>query len=324
MNQPAHFDPFLADVFEVKNDLCKGLKLPMELIDSIVDFAEYWPHTTTVRRGEKIVTTGRGHEEDFVLRSYPLGYLPTKSDETDCSMLDKTSFPTIDPLPWSTTKPVAEGSANEEVKGKWLEESHMKSDHPCRKIVFTIKSHDQGWGGDRQHRGTYQGSYTWFDVGKEELIAFKEGQEPSSLPSKPSHKIDLSSDDSASDAQAITSVFHTISPRTESNQTSSDDTNIQYHFHHEFIPNQDCLQKNLTATKNVQTHQVVWSCDDDTDPDSVFGQALEDRGRGRATATGEFVRNMKIGDVVTVWAKARFAEWANTIEEVKIDVYWAV
>ena len=39
--------------------------------------------------------------------------------------------------------------------------------HPCRRIVFTIRSHDQGWGGDPGDAGTYNGSWTWFEVGLE-------------------------------------------------------------------------------------------------------------------------------------------------------------
>jgi hypothetical protein len=46
----------------------------------------------------------------------------------------------------------------------------------CRKIVFTIRSHDQGWGGSAADKGTYRGSFTWFDVGKERLVAKREGK----------------------------------------------------------------------------------------------------------------------------------------------------
>lgn len=109
------------------------------------------------------------------MRSYPLGYLPRNLDTTECLMLDESSYPTVKPQPWRTTKEV-QGDANEEVRNKWLTDCQLKGDHPCRKIVFTIKSHDQGWGGGRQNKGTYKGSYTWFDVGKEELVAFREGE----------------------------------------------------------------------------------------------------------------------------------------------------
>jgi hypothetical protein len=46
----------------------------------------------------------------------------------------------------------------------------------CRKIVFTIRSRDQGWGGSAADKGTYRGSYTWFDVGLERMVARREGK----------------------------------------------------------------------------------------------------------------------------------------------------
>jgi hypothetical protein len=59
-------------------------------------------------------------------------------------------------------------------------------------------------------------------------------------------------------------------------------------------------------------------------PDSPEADALEEQGRGRASLNGEFVRNLRVGDLITVWAKARFGGWANIVTDVKVDVYWAV
>jgi ankyrin repeat protein len=46
---------------------------------------------------------------------------------------------------------------------------------PVKRIVFTIKSHDQGWSSDTAHHGTYDSSCTWFEAfrqeGEEELVA---------------------------------------------------------------------------------------------------------------------------------------------------------
>lgn len=73
-------------------------------------------------------------------------------------------------------------------------------------------------------------------------------------------------------------------------------------------------------------HRVVWSYTDDIPHSTLtqLGLSLEERGRGKATGNGEFVRNLKLGDIVTVWAKARFPGWVNYVENVKVDVYWAV
>jgi hypothetical protein len=51
---------------------------------------------------------------------------------------------------------------------------------------------------------------------------------------------------------------------------------------------------------------------------------LEGMGRGSETGNGDFVRSLQIGDVVTVWARARFPGWANLVEELRVDMYWAV
>lgn len=110
-------------------------------------------------------------------------------------------------------------------------------------------------------------------------------------------------------------TLETISPTVHSSTGA---------FEHPLLPTTSTLQKNLTATRDYQERTITWSCRDDVDADSVDGKALEDQGRGRATADGRYVREMKVGDVVTLWAKARFPGWIHTVERVEIDVYWAV
>lgn len=43
--------------------------------------------------------------------------------------------------------------------------------HPVRKVVFSIRSKDQGWGGDSEDHHTYHGSWTWFEAGLEKFDA---------------------------------------------------------------------------------------------------------------------------------------------------------
>lgn len=114
--------------------------------------------------------------------------------------------------------------------------------------------------------------------------------------------------------------LRTILPRTVPTVPSSE----EYQFEQALMPSQNCLQKNRTAERETHEHVVTWSCDDNILPDSLGGDELEKQGRGRETATGQFVRDLKVGDVVTVWAKARFPGWVNVVEQVKVDVYWAV
>lgn len=86
----------------------------------------------------------------------------------------KDSYQTMEPQPWPESYQ-APAEASEEVFKNWDLLSQTRGEHPCRKIVFTIKSRDQGWGGGAS-RGTYNNSFTWFDAGLEKVSAFREGR----------------------------------------------------------------------------------------------------------------------------------------------------
>lgn len=73
----------------------------------------------------------------------------------------------------------------------------------------------------------------------------------------------------------------------------------------------------------MQHHHVEWSWDDDIDPESLEADTLVEAGRGAGTGNGEFVRNLKLGDMITVWGRARFPAWTNNIQRVEVKVYWA-
>lgn len=74
--------------------------------------------------------------------------------------------------------------------------------------------------------------------------------------------------------------------------------------------------------KEATTHKVVWSWTDNVNPPTA--EQLTELGRGEATGDGSFIRDLKLGDVVTVWAKSRFGGWVNYVDRVKLDVYWAL
>lgn len=94
-------------------------------------------------------------------------------------------------------------------------------------------------------------------------------------------------------------------------------------FHHDLHPSPNwTIQMNKTATRQPSTYKVVWSWKDDINP--LTPEQLNELGRGAATGNGDFVRNLKLGDVVTVWAKARFGGWTNYVHRVNVDIYWAL
>jgi hypothetical protein len=64
------YEPSVEDVFSVKTMLAGSFELPLELVDTIIDHAEYWPHTSVIRKGEDFtIRAGAGHENQFLVSS---------------------------------------------------------------------------------------------------------------------------------------------------------------------------------------------------------------------------------------------------------------
>ncbi|KAK3330681.1 hypothetical protein B0H66DRAFT_544603 [Apodospora peruviana] len=352
-----HHGPYEAtvlDVLVVKAMLTKALNLPPEIVDSIVDLAEYWPHTTTeisyvdqpgeavsqgvpfrgrttenaanpwarrVGGGTKDITGGRPDTENqFLLRSIPLGFIRSPYSTPD--ELEKPAH----------ARPVQEEFEPEDFQN--LIASPVPTiTHPCRKIVFTIVSHDQGWGGHYGERGTYRNSWTWFEAGLERCI---KTSTTTTTPTNVDNAVasGSTSGSSASDQSKPTPSFSpsnlgTISP--EIVRSPGPNGTEVFSFNHPLAPREEAkIHCNVTVDSEMREHRVVWSYTDDVrptpddDPDSPAVLALAASGRGKATGDGEFVRNLKLGDVVTVWAMARFPGWSNHIERVKVEVHWVV
>lgn len=212
---------------------------------------------------------------------------------------------------------------------------------PCRKVVFTITSHDQGWAhNSRQDKGSYRGSWTWFEAGLErfdrQALRPKDSTEMESslihesMPEEAKAGPSAAAAETAEKAEDATTTpteqevlpkpylpLYALRPIYPSVEPDFPD------FHHELLPSpQFTIQRNKTATNEATTHKVVWSWTDDVKPPTA--QQLDEVGRGEETGDGAFVRDLKLGDVVTVWAKTRFGGWANHVDSVKLDIYWAL
>ncbi|PQE15775.1 ankyrin repeat protein [Rutstroemia sp. NJR-2017a BBW] len=270
-----------------------------------------------------------------MLRSFPIGFPNYKNDaEGEYQMLPEyqASYPSGAPKPWPKEREVPQ-DATAEVINKWTRASRPKGEHPCRKIVFKIKSRDQGWGGLPENKGTYKGSSTWFDAGIERMSATREGVSSCHKPAHlleawevapwPQFRLSKSDTDPMDWGTEIVCSLRTIDPDYEANPNSDPEKPLV--FKHELDPSSKHIQRNRTAWKNSELYEITWKYTDDIkDPESLEATELDEKGRGRETMNGEFVRTLKVGDVVTVWAKARYGGWCNIVEDIKIDVYWAV
>ncbi len=119
-------------------------------------------------------------------------------------------------------------------------------------------------------------------------------------------------------------LLYALTPLIPSIQPQSDGNGSETSFYYHLLPNNDMIQCNVVADSSYRTHRVEWSWTDDVDPQSLEAEELAKIGRGKASGNGEFVRNLRLGDVVTVWAKSRFPGWANYVLDAKVEVYWTV
>ncbi|OKL56961.1 hypothetical protein UA08_07799 [Talaromyces atroroseus] len=284
-NGHEEYYPSLDDVSEVRDILRRSwpcpsssrprkVTLPDEVIDMILDEAEYWPSVVTTLRTTPFVISTDGDRE--CLRTAPLCY-------------------DIDAMERSDGHGNHYSAGNNDASRLLLH----RGMHPCRKIVFDISSHDQGWGGGRNDQGTFRGSYTWFSA----YIS----------PHRPYTHIE--------------SISSTSSPNSESASSESDSNSekrsVSSH-PRPFLPEPGKLQCNRTATRSSSDYHIVWHYRDDIHPESDEAERIEqETGRGRATLDGREVRDMKVGDEVSVWLRARFSAWQNHVDALSVRVFWA-
>lgn len=226
---------------------------------------------------------------------------------------------------------------------------------PCKKIVVNIRSHDQGWGGQHHLKGTYEGSYTWFDIGLQRVKGVDMSQLPASALSPDPQRAESSSEsdsdpDSEDEHNAQGKRFPQLHNRGTSRAElegwdglrfdleqvdppfkppSASQTSERWQrdaLDHPFLPNEKTLQRNLLATGSFADHEIVLRWDDDVDPESEYAQEVLEKGmgRGKELLDGRLMRGLRVGDVVNIWARARFAGWCNVVEKVSVSVYWAV
>ncbi|TAQ86214.1 hypothetical protein B7494_g5466 [Chlorociboria aeruginascens] len=288
---PSLHTPTVEDVLSVKKilqDMHNGPHLPMELVDAIIDVAEYWPHTTT-----SMDTTIRvfSHDENrFVLRSFPLGFVEATDAEYQILPEFTNKYAYITPEPWPESRGFPQDATNE-VLEQWKSRSQPRGEQPCLERLNATRE-----------------------------LALLKARELPCFPLRPAS----STQATPLNASPIVCSLQTLLPRTITVASNLDSTDISYEFEHPLLPSANLLQKNRAAVKNLQENIIEWSYDDHISRDSTEGIELKTKGRGEATLEGNYVRNLKIGDVITVWAKARFPGWVNTVEQVKMDVYWAV
>ncbi|KAI1108726.1 hypothetical protein F5Y14DRAFT_435225 [Nemania sp. NC0429] len=294
-------EPSPKECAEVKRLLVKASNFPPELVDIVMDFAEYWACSVTsidysvTANNYLAIHGGVDREDKFILRTEPLGLTAWHPDDYDRWQAAAPPHKLVEEYPRKELERFVEGPPS-------------TLEHPFRKIVFDIVSRDQGWGGNIASHHTYQESWTWFDAG---IDRFDKGHRSAA------ESEDSTQAQSSSEPQDVptTSAIRPLWPPLKSDVSE---------YHHQLHPTSDhMIQCNRLAEHDWQHHHIEWSWKDDIDPESSAGQELKKNGRGDATGDGRFLRSLKLGDMVTVWGRARFGGWTNSVEKVQVKVYWA-
>lgn len=100
-------------------------RLPAELVDAVLDFAEYWPRQV-VRCRPPVDAEHYVENNKLMLRTMPLGKRWHVKPEQKEHGWEAGELDESDPECGASLWPVL-------------------TKHPCRKIVFHLKSRDQGW-----------------------------------------------------------------------------------------------------------------------------------------------------------------------------------
>ncbi|KAH7925672.1 hypothetical protein BV22DRAFT_1033714 [Leucogyrophana mollusca] len=286
-----HYQPSVSDIILVKKYLAF---LPLELIDRILDEASYWPHSSlTISWRDSVPSQRRNASGDkMYMRTMPLAIYGTDVDITLPAVPLEDSDEGVDRV-WEYMLGHEGGGAR-----AWLS---PRGEHPARKIVFDLWSKDQGWSNEIANRGTYNGSWTWFDADIETLKSdpFRDSKSAVSWPEHLLFK--------ESDAPELAGSFE-----FDRRQTG-----------HPLLPPPTHLQRNVHAKNKIHHHTVTWHYRDTIAEGSPAALAAEERGQGWKSLDGNFIRSLKAGDCITLWMRARFPTRRLDITKASITVYWA-
>ncbi|MCJ1332101.1 hypothetical protein MMC10_008793 [Thelotrema lepadinum] len=323
------FKPAVVDVLRLRQYLllASSNRLPIHLIDEIIDHAEYWVSVSASKNSSLVARGNTNYSDVLVIRTPPICSLATHGSEHDQLSLPEPSLK-----------------------------------HPARKVVFTIRSHDQGWSGEpRDTRGTYRNSFTWFDAQIDKQFRPIPHDAPlSSVPWElsstrfleawPEHKHQTDEGEQAQETAINAPANPAAGGSLETHGTpqgqnqdedesegvnqsqgqgehSAGDTELATPrlFSNAYLQNHKYeIQYNSQAHRETREHRIEWRWTDNTPDEGPGADALRDMGRGVATGDGRFVKELRLGDCVSLWAKARYPAWENYVEGAEVEVYFAL
>ena len=286
----------MSDIHLVRSILLQ--KLSMELVDMILDFAEYWPHTSSILKepirafgpftwrwnGGKINYSSQwspsgpayAHrwsrwgesrtDNSFVFRSPRLGVRPSRLDD-----LEKK-------IPRPFYKLLRRVSAYRKVSHDWIPPRGVRV---AKKIVFEVFCHQDYFGTRRYDPETIVRLFCDVSI----------------------HRRSVAND------KVSTSRRRNTKASKNRQKTSEQDTLVTY---------KPLILERCFALRHDESRKyvVTWSSDGD------LGIELPSE-EGFPTAH-EFLEQLEVGDSIGVWARVGEGETYHIIDGMRMHVFWAV
>ncbi|KAF6229819.1 hypothetical protein HO173_011249 [Letharia columbiana] len=282
---PVDFDinkfPSMSAIFWVKTFFLK--RLPLELVELILDHAEYWPHTTTIKPRLELVRTPvkwRGTSSDIVSRTWP-------SRESE-AMQEVLGFTLYSPPLASESSLTRAATLKRGLRRFMSKDSEIclppRGQNPARMVVFEVGS---------QRYDIQPGKFC--DVGivrEDELllgqdVPMVEGQRRNS---------------------SVLSAFR--STQKLSKPSKPDKTQ-------HLVAQRECW---FSAQAKAESKYVIKLRYDEDVDDEIRKHADEDT----MPTTADFIRKLKVGDSIGLWAPVLRGNCVYKIDELKMHAFWAV
>ena len=273
--------PSMGTIYWLKGFLVK--RLPVELVDLVLDHAEYWPHTTTIRPRLGLVRTPvkwRDTASDILSPSWP-------SPESK-AMQEVLGFTLYSP-PLALESSLTRATTLTKGLRRILRKDQgvclpPRGQHPARMIAIEAVS---------QRYDNQTGKLC--DIG-----IIREGDQP------------LEQDVSVAESQRRnSSVFSTFRSNMKPSKSVKPDKT------HQLLAQRECWL--VPGAKAEGKYVITWRHDEDLE-DEIKERSDE---KGSPTTSG-FIRKLKVGDSVGLWAPVVRGNCVYRIDEVRMHIFWAV
>ena len=280
--------PSMSTILWLKTFLIK--KLPVELVELILDHAEYWPHSTTIRPKLGLIRTPvkwRGTSSEVQSPTWP-------SPESE-AMQEVLGYTLYSPLVASESSLTRAATLKKGLRRLVRRDPDVylppQGQHPVRMIVFEAVS---------QRYDDPNGKFCDVGIIRED-DHFLEKEAP------------------ATESQRRnSSVFSTLRGNTRPSKpvksVKASEIDKAYHL----VAQRECWFP--PGTKNAGTYVIKWRHDEDLTNEN---KDHDNEGNVLPTTT-DFIKRLKVGDSIGLWAPIVRGGCIHKIDEVRLHVFWAV